>query len=66
MEEEQVQRKIPVADLQRVFRTDKTEVASQLNEKILQLIQQAAVQIGLRVDCREAEELDSVGIPEDA
>ena len=49
MEEQQVEGKVTLAHLQRVFRADETEVAAQLNQEVLEAVQQAAMQVGFGV-----------------
>jgi hypothetical protein len=53
MEEEQIERKIAVTHLQRIFGADKAEVASQLNKTILQLAQQTKLHVDFCMDRRK-------------
>jgi hypothetical protein len=48
MKEQEIQREILIPDLQRILRTHKAEVTTELDQKILQLIKEAAVQSQLR------------------
>ncbi len=45
MEEQEINCKIPAADLERAFRTDKAEVAPQFDQEILQLVEQSPVRM---------------------
>ncbi|MNL11785.1 hypothetical protein D3C87_1326340 [compost metagenome] len=64
MKEQQVQRKITPADLDRMFGTDKTEVTTQLIQEVLEACQQSFMQIRFGMTAREAEKLDHVGVAE--
>jgi hypothetical protein len=43
MEEEQVQRKVPIAHLQGILRADEAEVPTQLDQKLFELFQEGAM-----------------------
>ena len=62
MKKEQVEREVAPADLHRVFRSDETKVASQFNDEWAEIAEQTAVEIGLGVIRRKAEELEEVGV----
>lgn len=64
VEEQQVDREIPLAHLQWELRAGEVEVPPQLGEELAQLAQQSAVQIGFAVITRKTEELDHVRITE--
>ncbi len=66
MEEEQVQGKIPATDLHGILRSNEAEIASQLDQKVLQLVQQTTMQVCFRMGRRQTEKLHGIGIPEDA
>ena len=66
MEKQQIERKVAAADLQRVFGPDETKVAAQLDQKILQTVQQSAMEICLAVPSRQPEKLNHIGVLEDA
>jgi len=53
MEEEQIERKITVTHLPRIFGANKAEVASQLNKTIFQLAQQTKMQVYFYMDRRK-------------
>ncbi len=65
VEEEQVQREIPPADLDRVPAADEAEVATQLQQELLELLHQAALQVGLGVAGRKVNEFNEIGVLED-
>jgi hypothetical protein len=46
MEEQQVQREIAPTDLQRILAAHEAEIAPQLDQKVLESQQQAAMQVG--------------------
>ncbi len=45
MKKEQIEGKVPAADLDRIFRSDKTEVATELNKKVLKPRKETAMKI---------------------
>ena len=47
------------------IRTDKAEVTLQLDEKVLQLFQQAAMQVSFRMDAWQTKKFHSIRVPED-
>ena len=63
VEEQQVEGEIPPADLERVLAADEAEVAAQLDQELLELLDQAALQVGLGMRGRKVEELDEVAYP---
>jgi len=65
VEEEQVEGEIPPADLDRVLAADVTEIAPELDQELLELLDQGPLQIDLGMLGRKVEELDKIGIPED-
>ena len=64
VEEQQVEREVPSPDLHGKFRSDEAEVASELDEELAKPAQQPGMQVRLRVTCRQAQELEYVGILE--
>ena len=66
VEEEQVEGEVPPADLERVLAADEAEVAAELDQELLELLDQAALQVGLGVAGRQVEELDEIAVLEDA
>jgi len=62
MEEQQVQREILAADLDGIFGADKTEVAAHFDDEILEVPEQAPMQIRLRMIRRQIQELEDVGV----
>jgi hypothetical protein len=62
MEEEKIERKISVADLDWILGTDKAEVSPQLNQEVLELEKQAAMQIRFPMHLRQIEKLQHVRI----
>ena len=65
VEEEQVECKVPPADLDRVMAADVAEVAAEFDQELLELLDQAALQVGLGMPRRKVEELDEVAVLED-
>jgi hypothetical protein len=65
VEEEQIQLKVAPADLQRILAADEAEVAPQLDEEALQVLDQSQVQIRLGMRGGEVEEFDEVGVLEE-
>ena len=66
VEEQQVEREILLAHLQRVFAADKTEVAPEFEQELAQLHQQAALQVAFKVGSGQVEKLDQVAVFEHA
>ena len=65
VEEQQVEGEIPPADLDRVLAADEAEIAAQLEKELLELLDQAMLQVGLGVAGRKVNELDEIGVLED-
>ena len=65
MEEQQIEREIPPADLERELGADEAEVAAQLDEEVAELEEQTLMEIRLAVAGREAEEFEEVAVLED-
>jgi hypothetical protein len=63
MEEEQVEREVPVTHLQGIFRADEAKVSAQLDQKLLQLFQEGALQVGFRVGLRKSKEFHGGSVP---
>lgn len=66
VEEQQVEREVPSTHLHRELRSDEAEIAAQFDEEAAKLAQQAAVQVGLGLVDRQAQELQRVGVLEKA
>ena len=66
MKEQQVEGEVPAANLHGVLRTDVTEVAAELDQERLEPCEQAAMQVRLAVFVGQIQELDHVGVLEDA
>jgi hypothetical protein len=66
VEEQQIEREIALPHLERVLGAHEAEIAAHLDQEISQPVDQPAVQIALRVMGRQVEELDHVGVLEDA
>ena len=62
VEEQQVEREVPAADLKRILRPHETEVAAQFDHEIPELAEQAEVQVGLAVFRRKVQEFDHIGV----
>ena len=65
MEEKQIEREVPAADLHRVLGTDEAEITPHFNDELSEILQQTPMQIGLRMTIRKTQELDDVGILEE-
>ena len=65
MEEEEVERKIPPADLERELGADEAEITAQFDEEVAELEQQTLMEIGLAVAGREIKEFEQVAVLED-
>ena len=65
VEEQQIESEIPSADLERVLGADEAEVPPELDEELLELLDQAAMQVGLGVGRGQVEELDQIGVFKD-
>lgn len=63
---QQIQRKVAPAHPQREFAADKAEITAQPDQEILELLQQALVQIGLQVAGLQVQELDQIAVLEHA
>ena len=48
VEEEQVECEVPPADLERILAADEAEVAAEFDQELLELFDQAPLQVGLR------------------
>jgi hypothetical protein len=62
VEEEEVEAKIASADLDEVFASDVTEVASEFDEELAELLNEGAVEVAFVVGLREVEEVEEVGV----
>ena len=65
VEEQEVEREVAPADLERDLAAEEAEVAAQLGDEGAQAGEQRAVQVGLGVVVGQAEELEDVGVLED-
>ena len=65
IEEEQIEFKVSSANLDRVMTADVAEVAAELDQELLELLDQTALQVGLGMPRRKVEELDEVAVFED-
>ncbi len=65
VEEEQVKGEIPPADLDRVLAADVAEIAAELDQELLELLDQGPLQVGLGMLGRKVQELHEIGILED-
>ena len=66
VEKEQVEREVAAADLHGILRADEAEVVTEFDEEILEFEEQTVMEIGLGVAGGKAEELQHVGVFEDA
>jgi hypothetical protein len=60
--EQQVQRKVSRTYLQGIFRAGEAEIAAPLNQKLLQLVQESTMQVGLHMGLRQTEEFRCICI----
>ena len=65
VEEEQVEGEVPPADLDRVLAADEAEVAAKFDQELLELLDQAPLQVGLGMPGRKVKELDEIAVLED-
>ena len=55
VEEEQVEHEVPPADLDRVLAADEAEVAAELDQELLELLDQGPLQVGLGMRWAEGQ-----------
>ena len=63
VEEEQIEGEIPSADLDRVLAADVAEIAAELDQELLELLDQGTLQVGLGMRGRKVEKLDEIAHP---
>lgn len=66
VEEEEVEPEIASADLDEVFAADVAKVASEFDEELAEFFDERAMQVEFAVALREVEEIEEVGVFEDA
>ena len=66
VEEQQVKRKVAASDLERELRPDEAEVASEFDQELAQLGEQARMQVGFGVRLGQIQEVEHVGVLEGA
>jgi hypothetical protein len=60
VEEDEVDREIPTADLNRILRADEAEVAPELADEPTKVAEKRAMEVGLGVLLRQAQKLQAV------
>ena len=65
VEEQQIDFKVPPADLERKVTTDEAEIPAQLDQELFQLLHHRPLQVRLGVFGRKVKEFKEIGVFED-